>query len=345
VGGRGLSVPVSLVYDSKGWVEHTANPSLDTPVYVAQGIFDPQLPNGSLYHNMAWSVAGPLTVAAVPWRGGSGTGYGLFSHTQLTGCPGGGSTYTYSTTFREPSGTSHSFPSFTVAPCPSYSTTTYIPSTDGAGFTLAVNSTGPIAVYGKDGTHLYHTLDQSGNETSLVMEDTNGNKITRAVVSNVPASTITDTLGRSLNEIPVLNSSTGKYELKYYDSTGSQQTIQITTTAVNYHTHLCPLQLTLSQGPCYEAIGSWQAPVLFNCLMAAIYHRLRAERSWSDFIYPASNRGFDLVHVGTTRQCWTPSYFPHCDFRRSVSNLDLHLLGRFWGHPDLYSNGGRSCWK
>ena len=84
--------------------------------------------------------------------------------------------------------------------------------------------------------------------------------MTRAVTSGVPASTITDTLGRSLNVGLVLNTGTGNYELKYYDSNGSQQVIQFTMTTVNVHTNLCYYQNTGSDGPCTEWIGSWQAP-------------------------------------------------------------------------------------
>src|SRR5436190_5562135 len=122
--GRGLSVPVSVVYDSKGWEEWTSNPSLDTPVYVRARIWDPQFQSGLAYHNMAWTLVGPLTTGAVPWRidQGNGTGFagfGLFSKGQVTGCPGNTSASRSTTTYREPNGTSHVFPDYGIPgnPC------------------------------------------------------------------------------------------------------------------------------------------------------------------------------------------------------------------------------------
>jgi RHS repeat-associated protein len=247
--GRGLGVSVSLVYDSKGWYEYTLNSVQGTPVYVRQRAT-------SSNH---WVIAGPLTSGASPWTSSQDNGLNFGASGKLNNCVGGGQAMLYTPSYREPDGTSHSFPSYGLPgnAC-GYYAPTYLLSNDGQGYMLMLNS--PGGVYTKSGTHLYRTVDSSGAVNGLVMEDSNGNKITRSVASNVPAPTITDTLGRTLGLIPVLNTSTGKYELKYYDSTGTQQTIQITVTTVNIHTNLCRVQNTGSDGPCNEAVGSGQLP-------------------------------------------------------------------------------------
>jgi hypothetical protein len=68
------------------------------------------------------------------------------------------------------------------------------------------------------------------------MEDTNGNKITQ--LYGAPGS-ITDTLGRRVQTDFIYNSSTLKYELGYYDPSGTLQTIIMTKSPVTISTQLC----------------------------------------------------------------------------------------------------------
>jgi RHS repeat-associated protein len=244
MGGRGLSVPVSLVYDSKGWCEYTTNPIQGTEVDVYPRDI---CPSGGA-ENMAWTLAAPLS-----------NGLGDETTNQIFSCTAGRIT-TVKRVYREPNGTAHNFPQ-TALPgnvCNFYSPQ-YGLALDGTGYTFQYNSSGPVYIT-KNGTRVFSTVDGQGKINAWVMEDTNGNQITRAVSNGVGASTVTDTLGRSIGMVMTLNSGTGKYELKYYDSNGNQQTIQITMTTVNLHTGLCPYQHTGSDGPCVEYVGSWQAP-------------------------------------------------------------------------------------
>jgi RHS repeat-associated protein len=246
IGGRGLSVPVSLVYDNKGFYEYTTNPIQGTPVNVY-----PRTTTGSQSFpgmNLTWTLTAPLS-----------NGIGDETANSIYSCAAG-KISVITPTYREPNGTAHSFPQI-AAPgnvCNFYAPA-YVPSLDGSGYTYEASSTGPVYT-SKNGTRIYSTVDGQGNINAWVMEDTNGNQIIRAAPNRVAASTITDTLGRSFGIVPTLNSGTGKYELKYYDSNGSQQTIQITMTTVNVHTNLCRYQHTGSDGPCTEWVGSWQAP-------------------------------------------------------------------------------------
>jgi RHS repeat-associated protein len=259
--GRGLDVSVKLVYDSKGWYEYTLNSIQGTPVYVRPRGY----PNsGTTANNMAWQVTGPLSTPRGAWNGSSTDPLTFIGTTgKLNNCVGGGRATLSTSYYREPNGTLHYFPPYSSPgnACGYYAPSTFLLSNDGEGYMITINSSGaPSGLYTKTGTRFYQTFDSSGALNGLVMEDRNGNNITRSVSSNVPATSITDTLGRTLGEVPILNSSTGKYELKYYDSTGTQQTIQFTMTTVNIHTNLCAAQNTGSDGPCNESVGSWQAP-------------------------------------------------------------------------------------
>ena len=256
--GRGLGASVKYVYDNKGWTEKTLNSLEDTPVYV-------KAPNvccgpGNLppYHNMAWTVASPLS---------NGVGGGGQTTKQV--CSLNGNFYNATMLnffYKEPGGTTHEFVpivsnfSSSTNPC-NYPVPPATYSKDGAGYTFVVNqTTGTNELYAKDGTHFYRTLDANNNVNAVIEEDTNGNKLVRPVSSGIASSSLVDTLGRTLNTIPVLNMTTGNYELKYFDSTGATQTITIQMTAVQLHTSLCAAQNTGSSGPCNEYVGAWQAP-------------------------------------------------------------------------------------
>jgi RHS repeat-associated protein len=261
--GRGPGVAVRYVYDSKGWYEYTFNFVEDTPVSVnEQG--DGQHGNLAIapFNNMRWTVAAPLA---------NGFAVGFKPTTAvclLNGAPANATVLKY--TYKEPNGTSHNF--FPIQgsaayqnPCnsPVYGSTV---ATDGSGYTLFVNQTGYIAtLYAKNGTHFFTTNDVNGHVNAVVMEDSNGNKLTRSVSNNIVSSTLVDTLGRNINTAPMLNATTGKYELKYYDSTDpQQQVIEITMTNVQVHTNVCPAQNTHSNGPCTEYTETWQAPAVIH---------------------------------------------------------------------------------
>jgi len=257
--GRGLGVAVRYVYDSKGWYDQTASAIQGTPVYVMPpNIFG----GGSLppYHNMAWTVASPLSNGL-----GFGTKFSVPNCTLSNGTNVFGKTSTF--TYKEPNGTAHSFPPFFLTSqnqCGIVSPTSVV-AKDGSGYTIFLDANqNATAVVAQDGTRTYGTVDANGFLNSVIMEDRNGNRLTRAVSSGVGSSALVDTLGRSLNTTPTLNTATGKYELKYYDSTGTQQTIQITMTDVIVHTNLCAAQNTASDGPCNEWKGAWQSPSLIQ---------------------------------------------------------------------------------
>jgi hypothetical protein len=257
--GRGLGVAVRYIYDSKGWYDKTANAIQGTPVYV----MPPNIFGGGIlppYHNMAWTVASPLSNGL-----GFGTKFSIPNCTLSNGINKYGQTSTF--TYKEPNGTSHSFPPFFITTqnqCGIVSPTSVV-AKDGSGYTILLDSNqNGTALVAKDGTRTYGTVGTNGYLNSMIMEDSNGNQLTRAVNNGVVSSTLVDTLGRSLNTIPILNTATGKYELKYYDATGNQQTIQITMTDVLLHTNLCGAQNTASDGPCNEYIGAWQSPSLIQ---------------------------------------------------------------------------------
>jgi len=108
VGGRGLSVPVSLVYDSKGWYGYTTNPIQGSPNYVYPRGFKT---NGGAtgQNNMAWTLAAPMVGADGLPGGYPFIGFGLTATSQLYSCTAGKvSIVTYN--YREPNGTSHPFP-------------------------------------------------------------------------------------------------------------------------------------------------------------------------------------------------------------------------------------------
>lgn len=324
--GRGLSVPVSLVYDSKGWYEYTTNPILGTPVNVY-----PRTPPDQ---NMVWTVHAPLASGVVPWSTLNtlqAAGIGLTSSAKLNNCVGGGTANLYTVAFRELDGTSHAFPKF-GAPGNScgYYAPAYALSADGNGISLNINfsSPTPYSISTKNGTHFYETLNGSEAINGIVMEDANGNQITRAVASNVGANSVTDTLGRSFGIVPILNSSTGKYELKYYDANSNQQTIQITMTTVSMHTNLCQVQNTLSDGPCTEWTGSWQAPSVIqlpNGMQYTITYMQSAHGQISSIQLPTG---------GTISYTWG-----------SVKNISLDDSGPKVTTRTVVANGQTSTWQ
>jgi len=256
--GRGLAVPVKYVYDSKGWYEYSQDPVGGAPVYVyPQGVG----PGGkgvklAPFNNMTWTLAAPLS---------NGTAfaatYPLPNCTDSHGMNQSGKTANF--LFKEPNGTGHSFPPFFLTSqngCGIVSPT-LVAAKDGSGYTILLDSNqNATAVVAKDGTRIYDTLGTNGLPNAVIMEDRNGNQLTRSVSSGVVSSNLVDTLGRSINTTPTLNTGTGKYELKYYDATGTQQTIQITMTSVPLHTNLCPYQNTPSDGVCNEYVATAQAP-------------------------------------------------------------------------------------
>jgi hypothetical protein len=155
VGGRGLSVPVSFVYDTKGWAERTtasANDGLIT-VYLRTNqlswVFAAPLANGLGMHDSRSGPQGCLTP--------SGTVINITVANNV---------------YREPNGTAHPFPP--VGPpgnaCGFYSPSSVLAS-DGSGYMLLLDpnpSFPPLKVIAKDGTSLYWTHDAQNNVNGAV---------------------------------------------------------------------------------------------------------------------------------------------------------------------------------
>jgi hypothetical protein len=298
VPGRGLSVPVSLVYDSKGWYAYTPNVVQGSPVNIYPRGWK-TLCGSTGQNNMGWTLTAPMVGADGPPGAYPFVVFGLSISSSVLCSADQTSVVTY--TYREPNGTSHSFPPVSSPgnQCNNWAPSSVV-ATDGSGYALLLNgnSSHTQTVVTKDGTQLYATYGTSG-VNSYVTEDTNGNKMTRAVTSGVPASSITDTVGRSLNVGLVLNTGTGKYELKYLDSNGTQQTIQVTMTTVNVHTNLCSYQNTGSDGGCTEWVGAWQAPNIIqlpNGMTYTITYVQNSDGQISSIQLPT--RGHDFVYLG-----------------------------------------------
>jgi hypothetical protein len=229
--GRGLPVQVSYVYDSKGWWGYI--PGDLTPTYVKPA---PSSMGGA--STQLWRVSAPLeersgVLAKIAGKCGTTGSYLIYS-------------------FQESNGTTHSFP---PVGCNNVSGN-MIYAQDGSGYAYNL-STGKIIT--KAGVTNYYQTFQNTQLNVDVLEDANGNQITRGDSSQLGlASTVTDTLGRSVSMTFVLNSSTGKYELPYYDSNGNQQKIVMTRSPVTIVTHLCGIW-NFGDG-CHEYTGTWQMP-------------------------------------------------------------------------------------
>lgn len=224
--GRGLPLKVSYVYDTKGWWGD-ADPINGSPTAIQPA----KAPSAQ-----AWLLSAPLGV-------GDGIYFDIVGHAQ---CNGSNQSY-FSYRYVEQNGTSHPFPVF-LGGCRGRDT---IYANDGSGYAIQFGQTYTKGIR-KDGVSTYYD-----GSSQYVMEDTNGNKITRGNT----ASSITDTLGRSIPIAFVLNPSSGKYELSYYDSSGTQQTIKMTPTPVSIHTSLCS-EWNNGDG-CNEYIpsgGTWSLP-------------------------------------------------------------------------------------
>jgi RHS repeat-associated protein len=218
--GRGLSVNVSYVYDSKGWQTVWKEDQVHT-VKPAVGV------NGAP-PTQQWRVNGPLATA-------SGMVASVVGTCAIQNPP----TSILSWTVAESDGTSHAFP-------PSGGTCVTVNGNlryaiDGSGYVYNGNVIRP------DGVNIHQT--GSGGSTAWVMEDPNGNKISRLIGSY----NVTDTMGRTVQVDLTLNSQTGKYELPYNDTSGTQQKIIVTKSPVTIQTHFC------SAG-CNEYSNTWQMP-------------------------------------------------------------------------------------
>jgi hypothetical protein len=146
--GRGMSVSVSYVYDSKGWWGYIPG---DSPTWVKPA----QAPTTQL-----WRVSAPLSAGGMIAKAVGKCGMNL-SQTIIG--------YTY----QEPNGTSHPFP---PVGC-SNVTGDFIFAEDGSGYAYQL-STG--TVISKAGQRLFY--QNFPNNTQLnrnVLEDANGNQITR----------------------------------------------------------------------------------------------------------------------------------------------------------------------
>jgi len=131
---------------------------------------------------------------------------------------------------------------------------------DGTGWRMNFNGIGnPATAISPDGTQ-YFAVYTNGNVTGYAMRDRNGNQITRGWTQTSGMSNyLTDTLGRTLNINPVLNSSTGKYELTYNDTNGNAQKIIIAKSSVTVNA-VVPYECSgdVCQDRAYSA--TWQLP-------------------------------------------------------------------------------------
>jgi len=145
--GRGLSVPVSLVYDSKGWVGNAPLDSIATiiPAQAGHSILE------------TWRVNAPL---------GGGQHVGV-TPLGFCGMPTISKLEYY---YQESNGTTHTFPPF-CSPIPA----NLIYPMDSSGYAYHVD-TGKLT--NKAGVNIYYQSFQNTQQNVDVMEDANGNKIT-----------------------------------------------------------------------------------------------------------------------------------------------------------------------
>ncbi len=229
--GRGLSVAYKLVYDNKGWYlkNRCSHPGSCSDI-VSQ----------ETGNNMHWRLAGPF-------------GYAI-THKFATQTCDTISFLTYTNyVLREPDGTKHHFlpdpakPAGSTASCWGTLGTMY--ADDGSGWILHMdpNNEIPLNAVRKDGTVVNLSYDPNNQWTAdgILVQDSNGNQL--IYPGDNATGTGTDTLGRTL-----FNN-----EIKYYDSSGTLQTIQITYTNVSIQTSLCWLS---SADICTEYSGTWSMP-------------------------------------------------------------------------------------
>jgi RHS repeat-associated protein len=278
VPGRGLNTSVKYVYDSRGWIAKMDH------IHHA-----PTTPGP--HNNLQWAVVAPLSRAGVkPSDVFAPTVYGVYAG--YATCPTGLDVYyTYiNVTVYEPNGTSHymgqAIPSQKCYPS---GLTPNAYAQDGSGFQVIYNWANfsgcglslqgcPInaQVISPDGTQLFPVIS-GGIVTQYVLRDRNGNQITRAWTSGAGmADNLTDTLGRTLNVNPVLNTSTGNYELTYYDTSGTAQKIIITNSPVTINALITPANCDAFDPPCTTSayVTTWQMPTQILFLNSGVTYSI-----------------------------------------------------------------------
>ncbi|MGH9531091.1 MAG: hypothetical protein ACRD2Q_01780, partial [Terriglobales bacterium] len=219
--GRGLSTAYKYVYDNKGgWQDqiHCGHASEICTSFIKKA------PGNTMHWPLVQSLGGSMSFE-----------FGKYSC--VTGAPA--FTVTTNYLFIESNGTKHNFlPGQLVTPgsaniyCPAYGTTLY--ASDGSGWLMYTDPANgvPTKMVGPDGTVV-----------EGIVRDSNGNQF---------AVNGTDTLGRQLPTL-VFNSTTGKHEFTYSDSSGAPRIIQIARTSVPVQTSVCGY----ADGDiCYEYSGS-----------------------------------------------------------------------------------------
>ncbi len=216
--GRGLPIDYRLIYDNKGWY-------FDEQCNQRTGLCHDTV-RAMSRNNMTWRVASP-------------TGYGLGRKAPILSCPGGATYIAYSYTVTEPNGTMHNFVPDKEGQCwAPLGTPLY--TNDGSGWQMFVDTSNGVPKYAvnQHGTTAYFL--PAG---SVAVKDNNGNEITLSS----DGLTLTDTMGRTAPSIPTDS-------LSYYDSSGTQQTIQFQRQLVPIQTSLCGLS---GGDSCGEYSGNW----------------------------------------------------------------------------------------
>ena len=275
VPGRGLNTTVKYVYDSRGWIApmDKAHNSGTTP---------------GPHNNLQWAVVAPLSRAGV--KSGdifAPTVYGTYAG--YATCPTGLDVYyTYITVaVYEPNGTSHNMGGATPAQkCYPNGNTANGYAEDGSGFQVIYNWANfpgcntecsiNAQVISPDGTQLY-PVTSGGMVTQYVFRDRNGNQIIRNWTSaGGMADNLTDTLGRTLNVSPILNTGSGNYELTYYDTGGNPQKIIITNSPVTINALVTPYNCQAFDPPCTTGayVATWQMPTQILFLNSGIAYSI-----------------------------------------------------------------------
>jgi RHS repeat-associated protein len=201
-GGRGLPTGLKLVFDSKGW-NYKRECTKISCISFLSGM------------EGGWRLVGSM-------------GYSLGYTTETVTCNEISYPIHRDWVVREPDGTAHHAPG-AVGPrstCTPTSQTLY--ADDGSGWMINASGVGQSTAVRQDGL-----IAVGIQPTSGVMEDTNGNQLT--VVNYSAPYTITDTLGRSINQ-----------DGSYQDANGALQQIQVTYQQVpmdaNFIAKLCGCQ-------------------------------------------------------------------------------------------------------
>ena len=262
--GRGLDTTVKYVYDSRGWIAKIDNLNRG-------GTFP------GPHNNLQWAVVAPLSRAGT--IGGAIWGTSVHgTYVGYTGCPTGlDANYQYiRVAVYEPNGTSHDMgQAIPSQKCYPNGNTPNAYALDGSGVQVIYNwagfpgcGTGPLGcainaqIIWPDGTQMF-PLISGGTVTAYVLRDRNGNQITRSWTSTGGmADNLTDTLGHTLNVNPILNTTTGKYELTYYDTSGTARKIIITNLPVIMNASITPEVCAGADPPCTLSpyTTTWQMP-------------------------------------------------------------------------------------